>query len=60
MCCAGARQPGANDGVVAQRRVDGDGGSRGLRQVLAVQHEQRQDVPRAQGGSPRHQVDSTS
>ena len=36
---------GADDAVVAQRRVDGDRGPRWLHQVLAEQHEQREDVP---------------
>ena len=36
---------GANNAVVPQRRLDGDGGPRGLHQVLAEQHEQCQDVP---------------
>ena len=36
---------GADYAVVSQRRVDGDGGPCGLHQVLAEQHEQRQDVP---------------
>ena len=41
---AGARLAGAGDGVVAQRPVDGHRRPRRLRQVLAVQHEQRQNV----------------
>ena len=36
---------GADDAVEPQRRVDGDGRPLGLHQVLAEQHEQRQDVP---------------
>lgn len=42
--------------MVEQRQLDGDGGPRRLRQVLAVQHEQREDVPGAQGAHSRYQV----
>lgn len=42
--CSGTRQPGKDDGLVTQRKLDGDGGPLGIRQVLAEQHEQRQDV----------------
>ena len=44
---------GADDAMVAQRRVDGDRGPRWLHQVLAEQHEQREDVP---GGLDDHHV----
>lgn len=47
---AGPRQPGASHDLVSQRHVDVDSGPRRLRQVLAIQHEQRQDVPGSQGG----------
>lgn len=46
----GSRQPRASNDLVSQRHVDVDGGPRRLRQVLAIQHEQRQDVPGTQGG----------
>lgn len=59
ICIPGPRQPGTDDGVVTQRRVDGDGRPRRLRQVLAEQHEQCQDVPGTQGGPQRHQVART-
>lgn len=52
----GARLVGAQHGVEPQRHVDGDGRPLGLCQVLAVQHEQRQDVPGPQGGHPGNQV----
>lgn len=42
---AGSRHLGEVDGVVAQRSLDGDRGPDGLREVLAKQHEQCQDVP---------------
>lgn len=40
----GTRQPSKNNGLVSQRRLDGDCRSCWLRQVLAVQYEQCQDV----------------
>ena len=49
---------GADDAVVAQRRVDGDRGPRWLHQVLAEQHEQCQDVPSSQGTSQKSHFQS--
>lgn len=56
----GARQSGAVHGVVPQRQLDGDGRPCGLRQVLAVQYEQCEDVPGTQRGATRHKVSTTS
>lgn len=57
--CLGARQSGSNHGLVAQRQLDGNGGPRGLREVLAVEHEQCEDVPGAQRGSTWNKVSTT-
>lgn len=52
----GSRRVREDHGLVAQRQLDGDGRPQRLRQVLAVQHEQRQDVPGPQGADPWNQV----
>ena len=54
--CLGPRRPCANDEVESRRHLDGDRRPRRLHQVLATQHEQRQDVPGTQGASQRHLV----
>lgn len=53
---SGTRQPGKNNGLVAQRQLDGNGRPRWLRQVLAVEHEQREDVPGPQRSPARNKV----
>lgn len=46
--CLGTRQPCKDNGLVAQRELDGNGGPCRLREILAEQYEQRQDVSSAQ------------
>lgn len=46
--------------MVSQRQLDGNWGSCGLRKVLAVEHEQRKNVPGAQRSTERHKVSTTS
>jgi hypothetical protein len=60
MVILGSRYSSEDDGVVTQRHLDGDWRPRWLRQVLAEQHEQRENVPSAQGGPSRHQVATLS
>lgn len=52
----GPRRTCPDDGVVEQRQLDGHRRPRRIRQVLAVEHEQRENVPGAQGANSRHQV----
>lgn len=57
---SGARQSRSNDGVEPQRHLDDNGRPCGVREVLAVEHEQREDVPGTQRSITRHKVSTTT
>lgn len=56
----GTRQSCEDHGVEPQRQLDDHWRPFGLRQVLAVEHEQRENVPSTQRSASWHKVSTTS